>query len=181
MKWTALVPLKAAGARKTRLSPALSATERDRLAEAMFGHVAAALKHCTTIVRTVVLAEAPPPAWDGDWVRDGGGGLNAELAAAARLLAGPVLAIHADLPELAKEDVRALLAAAGDGGAIAPDRWGHGTNALALPRGSSAFHFGPESFVRHRAMLPEGTIVRRRGLERGVDLPEDLDLIRGFR
>lgn len=146
----------------------------------MAGHVLAVLTAAG--VRPFVLA---PVAWPGrGWEPDRGTGLNAELdrVRAARGAAS-LLVIHADLPRLSGEDVRALLAAAEmHGAAIAPDRAGVGTNAIALARGVPLpFAFGADSFARHEAALPGAAAVRRDGLARDVDTPEDLDELGDWR
>jgi 2-phospho-L-lactate guanylyltransferase len=178
--WTAIVPFKTAGQRKTRLAPALSPPERDRLALALFDHVLGVLEACAAISRVSVLSEARPETrpenrharLDLDWLPDRGLGLNAELQAVA--IAGPRLIIHADLPLVTPDDVAALVAAASGGGAIAPDRHGTGVNALALDAGvSMEFRFGPGSFARHQEQ-GRLTVVARPGLALDVDTPDDL-------
>jgi 2-phospho-L-lactate guanylyltransferase len=178
MTWRAIVPLKAAGARKTRLAARLSAAERDRLCLEMFAHVIATLAACPLIGGIDVLSPVRPDGWEGAWLRDGGRGLNAELAGArARLGGSRILVVHADLPWLAGADIAALVEAAeARGAALAPDRHDQGTNAIAL-RDDAAFdfRFGPGSLRLHRARLADYAIVRRDGLARDVDTPEDLE------
>lgn len=170
--WTAIVPLKTAGERKTRLAPALSPPQRDRLARALFDHVIGVLGACPSIGRIGVLSETPVGRANLDWQPDRGLGLNAELQALR--IVGPRLIIHADLPLVAPDDIEALLAAARSGGAIAPDRHGTGVNALALDTGVSLeFRFGPGSFARHREQTPL-TVVAREGLALDIDTPDDL-------
>src|SRR5207248_2686635 len=101
-----------------------------------------------SVGRISVLSEAPATREGLDWVPDRGRGLNPELQALE--IPGPRLVIHADLPLVGPDDVEALLAAAGGGGAIAPDRHGTGVNAVALDAGVSIeFRFGPGSLARH--------------------------------
>jgi 2-phospho-L-lactate guanylyltransferase len=185
--WNAIVPFKTAGQRKTRLAPALSPPERDRLAQALFDRVIGVLEASPAVGRISVLSEARlerrPGRGDLDWLPDSGLGLNAELQAVK--IAGPRLIIHADLPLVMPDDVEALLAAAHGGGAIAPDRHGTGVNALALDAGVSVeFRFGPGSFARHLEQADGGLIVvARPGLALDIDTPDDLaEAIRlGFR
>jgi 2-phospho-L-lactate guanylyltransferase len=177
MPWTALIPFKTR-ARKSRLAGRLTPANRERLALAMFRHVAATLGQSPAIGRILVLSDAPLPGWNGEWIRDRGRGLNAELEAARRTLAGEhLLVIHADLPFLDAGDIGALTGAALPNGAIAPDRHATGTNALALPPGVVLpFAFGPDSFARHReACGPSARIIRRTGLSHDIDTPGDLD------
>ena len=185
--WTAIVPWKTAGQRKTRLAPALAPAERDRLAQALFDRVISVLDACPAIGRISVLSEARPETRPGrpdpDWLPDRGLGLNAELQALE--IAAPRLIIHADLPLVTPDDVETLLAAARDGGAIAPDRHGTGVNALALDAGVSLeFRFGPGSLARHMEQAGDRlTVVARPGLALDIDTPDDLaEAIRlGFR
>jgi len=176
MTWSAIIPLKPPGKRKTRLAARLSAAQRDHLAEAMFHHVAAVLCAVPSILDIALLAESPLPGWPGRWIQDHGRGLNAELCDAAKSR-GPrhLLVIHADLPCLAASDILDLTADEARS-AIAPDRHGTGTNALAL-RGDAAmsFAFGAHSFERHRAqMLRRMRVVKRVGLALDIDTPDDL-------
>ena len=181
--WTAIVPFKTAGQRKTRLAPALSPPERDRLAQALFEHMIGVLGASPAVGRIGVLSESRPARADLDWLPDGGLGLNGELQAVA--VSGPRLVIHADLPLVTPDDVEALLAAAQGGAAIAPDRHGTGVNALALDAGVSLeFRFGPGSLARHQEQAGGGlAVVARQGLALDIDTPDDLaEAVRlGFR
>ena len=173
--WRAIVPVNLGRERKTRLADRLSLAERDRLTLAMARHVVDALAAAPGIAETLILSPARP-AFDGvGWLRDAGRGLNAELS--AHLDHRPVLIVHADLPMLTADDVTAMIAAAAaTGTAIAPDRAGTGTNALAL-RNPSGFlpEFGADSCARHIAALPNAVRVERPGLGLDIDTPEDLD------
>ena len=179
MIWTALVPLKQADARKSRLAGRLSPEARKRLSMLLFDHLVDVLRSVPSIGPILPLAGQAPEGWSGAWIQDEGRGLNAELEAArATLGAGPLLVIHADLPLIEPADVAALLASAGASGcAIAPDRHGEGTNAVALRDGRAfAFAFGPGSLVRHCAPLNDpSALVERTGLALDCDTPEDLD------
>jgi 2-phospho-L-lactate guanylyltransferase len=114
-----------------------------------------------------------------------GMGLNAGLdqAREAAVAEGVerLLVLHGDLPNLAAEDVLALMDAAGGlpSVAIAPDRLGTGTNGLALsPPGAIGFRFGTGSLAAHRteaeAAGMEPAMVMRPGLAFDLDTPEDL-------
>lgn len=88
-----------------------------------------------------------------------------------------MLVIHGDLPFVSVEDIAVILAEAGGGCAIAPDRQGSGTNAIALsdPTGFG-FAFGPDSFARHlTAAKGQARVVARPGLGFDIDTPDDLD------
>jgi 2-phospho-L-lactate guanylyltransferase len=177
-RWHALVPIKAASERKTRLADHLSVDERERLSDAMLWHVLDILRASDRIGTVTPLTTEAIPGWDGPLLVDRRRGLNAELQAAAARLEGPLLVIHADLPNLATEDVEAL-AHAGEGGvALAPDRHHRGTNAIALGRpGAFTFAFGEASLARHRAGYPTASIVDRPGLSLDIDMADDLALL----
>ncbi|RJF91276.1 2-phospho-L-lactate guanylyltransferase [Sphingomonas cavernae] len=174
--WRAIIPLNLGRERKTRLAGRLSASEREHLVEAMALHVINQLRAAPSVAEVRVLSPAKPGFSGVQWLKDTGDGLNQELA---RVLGGErVLVIHADLPLLAANEVEALLREAVDAGAaIAPDRLGTGTNALALTQATSFVPaFGEGSFARHRALLPNAALVERPGLQIDVDTPEDLEL-----
>ncbi len=118
---------------------------------------------------------------------DLGRGLNCELDVATSRIGGGIVVIHGDLPLVTAADIRALLSASENTGcAIAPDRHGAGTNALALrevPAGF-AYAFGVDSFNLHRQRLPaELAIVERPGLACDIDTRADLEaaIVLGFR
>jgi 2-phospho-L-lactate guanylyltransferase len=177
----AIIPLKPPGQRKSRLAGRLSAEARDRLAEAMFHHVACVLRAVPAIVEIALLCECALPGWPARWIRDEGRGLNAELRdAAISRRSKNLLVIHPDLPLLAPADIVELIASDHSGSAIAPDRHGTGTNALAL-RGDAGFEFafGAQSFARHLARAGgKLRVVERPGLALDVDTPEDFDSFR---
>lgn len=173
MSWTAIVPIKARGQRKSRLAARLSADERARLADAMVTHVLAALRAAPSVRDLLVLS--PAPIGGARWLRDEGRDLNEELAGArAELPSRPLLIVHGDLPLLGADDVEALAEAGRTGAAFSPDRRGLGTNALAIPPGPPfAFSFGVGSAALHRAAGARE--VRRPGFALDVDSPDDLD------
>ncbi|KKC24303.1 2-phospho-L-lactate guanylyltransferase [Sphingomonas sp. SRS2] len=175
MIWTAIVPLKLRAQRKSRLAPRLSSHERQTLSDRMVARVLATLEEAR--VPAWVLSPVP---WVGlPWEPDHGAGLNAELNRVRTKLGGvPLLVISGDLPLLTAGDVRLLLARAEvQGVAIAPDRHGQGTNAIALRDARPfAFAFGTGSFARHLAASQGAAIVRDRpGLALDIDTAADLD------
>jgi len=176
--WSAIIPLKPPGQRKTRLATRFSAARRDVLAQKMFLHVAAVLRAVPDMAEVLLLSVAPLPRFEENWVLDQGRGLNAELFAAAHACRSPhVLVIHADLPLLTVADILALTQGEANA-AIAPDRHQRGTNAVAL-RDAPNFHFafGENSFERHLALATSPMrVVTRAGLALDVDTPADFDL-----
>lgn len=182
MTWTAIVPLKAAAARKTRLAGALDGTETAALAQGMADHVIATLAGVTSIASIRVLSPAPGDIPGTVWEPDYGKGLNAELDRVCATLTGErILIVHADLPLLGADDVAALIAAAEvAGAAIATDRHGTGTNSLAMREAACVgFAFGPDSLARHLERLPHAAVLRREGLAIDIDTADDLAVAKG--
>lgn len=176
-KWHAVVPIKPVPERKTRLQECLTSRDIEALTERMLRHVLDVAARVEAIGAIAVLAKQRPCGWHGHWIADPGAGLNAALVAAALVVPDRLVIVHADLPALQPDDLTALLAAAESGAALAPDRRGTGTNAIALRDASNfAFAFGSDSFARHCAVLPGCGVVRRAGLGLDIDLPDDLAL-----
>lgn len=188
MQWTAIVPIKPLPERKSRLSGCLPAEQRQHLSERMFRHVVGTLLSSPDISSVVVLSKCRPSILGVRWLADGGNGLNPELTRATGLLQRPSeqgldefgqIVVHADLPGLTTRDIRTVLETARRNGvAIAPDRAGTGTNAIAYKGGRPLqFAFGEDSCAAHLAQVPvAGMVTRRVGLEVDVDRPADLDL-----
>jgi 2-phospho-L-lactate/phosphoenolpyruvate guanylyltransferase len=147
-----LVPIKAFHQAKGRLDHALTGAERAELAEAM----AARVLEAAAPLPVAVVCDDNDVA---DWARargalvvwEPGRGLNGAVEAGVDHLrdAGVVQVIvsHADLPRATG------LAAVGitPGITLVPDRYGNGTNVIALPAAAGfRFSYGPGSFARHR-------------------------------
>ncbi len=175
-----LVPVKAFDQAKRRLHLALSEPERADLSRAM-------------AERVVVAAHPLPVAVvcdDNDvaeWARERsalviwepGRGLNGAVEAGVVHLASmgvtQVTVAHADLPHASD------LAAVGDtpGITLVPDRYGNGTNVIALPANAGfQFSYGPGSFARHLAEARRvglaARILDRPDLAWDVDEPGDV-------
>jgi 2-phospho-L-lactate/phosphoenolpyruvate guanylyltransferase len=177
MIWRVVIPFKGGSDRKSRLAEQLSASERDELSRNMLFHVAHTIAEAPD-TQVTLLAPAPVDGWSYDWILDAGDGLNAALhQARSHTGSQPFAIFHADLPNLDLADVAALLAGAEElGCAIAPDRHGLGTNALAIADSRPFnFGFGADSFPYHLREAGSGVaIVRRDGLALDVDTPQDL-------
>ncbi len=184
-----IVPHRGLERAKTRLAEVLDPLERAELAERLLRHVldaAVATGHEVVVISPDAgLAELAAAAGATLAVQRGMG-LNAGLAQARdeALRDGvEVLAVlHGDLPDLAPEDVSALVDAVRGPGpevAVAPDASERGTNGLALlPPDAMGFHFGPDSLAAHRAAAERTgarlNVVRRPGIAFDVDTPKDL-------
>lgn len=179
MIWRVVVPIKQPGTRKSRLAGSLDAAARDELAERMFHHV---MRVIAMVPDTVPVALSPtrPAGWQGAWLADWDA-VNPMLATLRHdELSHGFCVINADLPLLCRDDVSAMLAAAAQAGiAIAPDRAGSGTNAVALAPGNTiGFHFGPDSFAAFsRAAGTPARTVKTPGLATDVDYAEDIAAI----
>lgn len=180
----ALVPLKPFGQAKTRLAESLTPMQRQTLVRAMAQDMLSVLQGCDNIDEVLVVGDAKQADQLGIGciaeAELGVKGLNAVLQAALERLCFErgVIVIHADLPLLQAADVGALLSPMQSGKqAIACDRSGSGTNALALLKKPPALSFGRGSYEQHRATLSRHTAVqsvRRQGLALDVDTPQDL-------
>jgi 2-phospho-L-lactate guanylyltransferase len=176
-----LIPVKAFGAAKRRLSSALDGPERKRLAREMADHVLGAAGG----LRVAVVCDDAEVA---EWARrrgalvisEPGRGLNRAVEEGVDQLAAlgfrQVIVAHADLPLAG--DLSGLAEFAGV--SVVPDRREDGTNVLCLPTGTGfRFAYGPASFGRHvaeaeRLALPV-RVVREPRLAWDVDVPADLD------
>lgn len=186
MRVAAVVPMRSLAGGKTRLAGALDATRRAALNAALLAHALRLTARFPGPGATLLVS--PDPAVlaaareaGARPVRDPGGGLNAALALACALARGAgaerLVVLPVDLPLAAPEDVLALAAAAAPV-AVAPDRRGSGTNALAVAAGLPfAPRFGPGSAAAHLAEArksgAEAEIHRRRRLALDIDTEAD--------
>lgn len=181
-----LIPVKGPGGGKSRLSGALDAAARERLAEAMLAHVVDTAREAKSVTRICLVGSSRRGIGEEiELLPDPGEGLNSAVQSAFGVLAAEnpsrILIVHGDLPQLAPQDLDLLAAAPADTVAIAPDRHGTGTNALSLPLPAARdfrFAFGIDSCAlhtdeTHRLGLKLETILSR-GLEKDIDEPADL-------
>ena len=187
----ALVPVKALGRAKTRLSAVLSPAQRARLQSAMLSDVLTALAKAARVDGVAVTSSDPAVAelagrFGARVLPDAGGGdPNAALAAAVRILraeASFLVVVPADLPLLASAEIDRAIAQAVQGQAtvVVPDRHGAGTNALVFPAAAPpSFGFGEGSFRRHLVgnggPPPVPLVLPSVGLD--IDTPDDLALL----
>lgn len=183
-----IVPHRGLAAAKTRLAPVLDDAEREALASRLLERVLRIAHEACRDVVVITPSEALAPLVSAAGARlavQRGMGLNAGLEQARREAIADridtLLVLHGDLPNLSTEDVAALLDALPRAGgvAIAPDRAGSGTNALALrPPDAIGFRFGVGSFAAHRAEAEAAGVpmveVHRPGLAFDLDTPADL-------
>lgn len=183
-----VLPFRGLDDPKTRLREVLSPGERRTLALALLARATRALHdggiaHVAVVTLDARMAELEPGGWDALLVQPRPGinrairaGQEWALAQGARAL----LVVLPDLPLLAGEDVRAILAAGEGGGAVvAPDRHGQGTNALLLaPPDAIAPAFGAGSARRHRLGLALADVptrdVQRPATQLDLDTADDI-------
>jgi len=183
IRWRAVVPIKQGEAGKSRLAPLFDPAQRDGLVQRMAAHVLQTLSGVAALERIDVLSPQRFANWQGGWHRDLGRGLNVELAAWRGAVGpAPVLVVHADLPMLCADDIADLLLAAQTHGlALAHDRAGQGTNALAIADGRDLrFCFGQDSCRLHSEQHPKRALITRDGLMIDLDTPEDAQALRAM-
>ncbi len=197
----AVLPVKAWSEAKRRLSPVLSAEEREELARSMLDDVLAAIAGFPGVAGTLgVTADAVAASYlesaGCELLSEPGRGLNRALETAAEelrrrgeatMLTLPIdlpLATAADLEELRArhlEDRKSQrsLAAPGTAVTVAPDRFRSGTNALVCsPPDCIPFRFGDGSFHAHlreaerAGAASSGIALPNLGLD--IDHPDDL-------
>ncbi len=202
LQYWAVVPVKTLSQAKSRLSKALTPSDRHRLVLALLVRTLQVLGDIEELARVAVVSR-DPNVWAVARARratalrePGPEGLNAALSwAAARIIergGGGLLVIPVDLPLLTVESVRQLLKlATAPGMVIAPDRSGQGTNALiVVPPDLIPFRYGvhpagtgPDSgsFERHLALARAAGVIPRvlrcDDLAQDLDQPDDLSLV----
>lgn len=179
-----VIPVKAFGSAKARLSPAVASTEREALARSM----AEAVVRAAGLLPVVVVCDDPDVrAWArslGAEVRwTPGLGLDGAVEAGVEWVSTEgfdrVIVAHADLP--LATDLQPVTGRGTGGVVLVPDRRHDGTNVISLPTGCGfRFAYGPGSFHRHRAEAErlglDVTVVDDASLAWDVDIPEDLVL-----
>jgi 2-phospho-L-lactate guanylyltransferase len=148
-----LVPVKAFDLAKRRLHRAMSPGQRVELARAMADRVVGA---AFPLPVAVVCDDNAVARWARQSgalvVWEPGRGLNGAVEAGVDHLRSAgvleVVVAHADLPRA--RDLPEVESAGGV--TLVPDRYGNGTNVMALPTDTGfRFSYGPGSFARHRA------------------------------
>lgn len=190
---TAIVPVKGMSVANGRLDGLLSASERQRLAEALFLDLIVKLPRSRSIDDLLIVTADESIARQARWFdhkillqeADEGHSEAARAGARAALADGAdrVAMLPVDCPLLDVDDLDAHVGRSPRTVLIAPDRHGTGTNALLLsPPDVMAPAFGPGSFSRHvEAAKAAGAVVhveRLASLALDVDTAADLDALR---
>ena len=189
-----LIPCKSFAIGKSRLSPVLSATQRDALCRRFLGNTLALALSLVAKVDVRVVSSDPAVAQVAaaigiDCAVDGDTGLNAALAGAiSGFLAGKpdsidrdVLILPIDLALATHSAVVPVLAATAEV-VLVPDRSVRGTNMLRLQAAIAArfnFQFGQDSFSMHlqeaERLRLRVEILRDANLSFDVDTPADYE------
>lgn len=195
-----LIPCKSFATGKSRLSPVLSATEREALCRRFLGDTLAlaldlVAKDDVRVVSSDPAVASAAAAVGIDCEVDDDTGLNTALAGAiGAFLASrsegidrDVLILPIDLALATPAAVASVLAATADL-VLVPDQAGHGTNMLRL-RGAIAprfsFQFGANSFPMHmqeaERLRLRVEILRDANLGFDIDTPADYGVWMGMR
>lgn len=190
----AIVPVKPLRRGKSRLAQVLSEEDRADLNQRMLLHTIDTLKEMPELGEVLVVSRDPAAlALARDHgartlQEDGAPHLNVALERATVVAQGykadSVLILPADLPQVSKADIAAMLDAGREGPVvvIAPDHHHEGTNALYInPAGTIEYEFGEGSFQRHSALAQQAgatlIVMDLPSLARDIDVPEDLDFL----
>jgi 2-phospho-L-lactate guanylyltransferase len=175
-----ILPVKAFGQAKKRLSGVLSDGERAVLARSMAERVLTAAQPMTVFV---VCDDADVASWatslGANVIESPGLGLNGAVASAYQSVGengvDRAIVAHGDLPHATNLGWLADV----DGIVLVPDRRHDGTNVISLPTGCGfEFAYGPGSLARHqKAATATGLpwrVVEDARLGWDIDLPADM-------
>lgn len=174
----ALIPIRSFDG-MTRLSGRLGSEDRRRLARDLAGRTIRAALEANARV-SVITADAEVDRWalasGVECINESTShGLDAAAAAGvAEAGDDPWLVVHADLPAINANDVRAAARSVGARWVLAPSHDG-GTSLIGGTGRGFPFRYGPGSFRRHLAAVRgDATILIRPGLALDLDRPWDL-------
>lgn len=184
-----LIPVKPFASAKSRLSEVMDENARETLARRLFAHVLGQARQVADVLVVSrdedALAQARMAG--AMTLREVCEGHNPALAQALlkldRMARAPVLIVSSDLPLLDTQDLRVMLAPpVGVSVMIATDTAGQGTNALYLAHPAVlGLSFGPDSRAAHERCARRAglgcCVIRRDGLARDLDMPEDLPIL----
>src|SRR3990172_7011882 len=194
MALLAIVPVKPLRRGKSRLSGVLSDDDRADLNQRLLLRTVDLLKLIPEFDEVLVVSrdrEALALVRDHGartLQEDGTPLLNVALQRATVVansyMARSFFILPADLPQITREDVSAMLEAGREPPVvvIAPDHRHEGTNALYInPAGLIKYDFGAGSFERHCERARQAgaglVILELESLARGVDVPEELSFL----
>ncbi len=185
MKPLLLIPVKPLEEGKSRLSGLLSKKKRAELSFRLFDTVLNAAieamkpENIIVVSRDLDVLSTARERGIRYWGKEKGRDLNQALSDAIPLSAESIIAIHADLPRVSADDIRAIIETGRENSIVlTSDRKGLGTNAIFMrPPKLINFYFGYMSFSKHveeaRRVGVTPKILKREGLEFDLDTPED--------
>ncbi|AMN47476.1 hypothetical protein ACG33_10260 [Steroidobacter denitrificans] len=184
MNVCAIVPVRALGEGKTRLSAVLSPHQRASLVRSMLEHVVGVLRTARGVERIVLVTSDDDLNLPGvERIRDEGRGLNAAVELALTHIThrfDAAIVVAGDVPYVTAAEIERLIEVGRDHDVVVvPDRHKEGTNALwlRLPARIQP-HFGVASLEAHletaRACGASVTVEHLPGLSHDVDVPDDL-------
>ena len=180
-----LIPVKPLEEGKSRLSGLLSKKRRAELSFRLFNTVLnAAIEagkpdNIIVVSRDLDVLSTAEERGTRYWGKEKGKDLNQALSDAIPESAESIIALHADLPRVSSNDIRAIIETGRENAIVlTSDRMGLGTNAIFMrPPKLINFYFGDMSFSRHvkeaRRVGVTPKILKRDGLEFDLDTPED--------
>ena len=185
---TVLLPVKDFKDSKQRLVPALDATSRARLAQAMLRDVLSVLSRARAPQRVIVFTAAEEVM---EMARPFGfnivfeGSVDGHSAAVNQMVeelsatSSRILSIASDLPRLAPSEIDFAFNAASEPITFIPSRDWTGTNGvLFIPPARIAMEYGQGSFRRHlskaRAAGIRSDVMDLPGIAFDIDTPDDL-------
>ena len=188
---TVLLPVKDFKDSKQRLVPALDATARARLAQAMLRDVLSVLTRARAPQRVVVFTAAEevmelarPFGFDivFEGSVDGHSAAVNQMVEELSATSSRILSIAADLPRLAPSEIDFAFNAASEPITFIPSRDWTGTNGvLFIPPARIAMEYGQGSFRRHlskaRAAGIHSDVMDLPGIAFDIDTPEDLQAL----
>lgn len=180
-----LIPVKPLEEGKSRLSGLLSKKRRAELSFRLFNTVLnAAIEagkpdNIIVVSRDLDVLSTAEERGTRYWGKENGEDLNQALSDAIPVNAESIIALHADLPRVSANDIRAIIESGRESPIVlTSDRMGLGTNAIFMrPPKLINFYFGEMSFSKHvkeaRRVGVTPKILKREGLEFDLDTPED--------
>ena len=194
MEMWAIIPVKSLHLTKSRLSAALSPSERAELTQHLLRCLLLLLSEHPAISQILVVSrderlQQMAQARGALAIAEGGeADLNEAVRTGAQLAwmgqADRILILPSDLPTLTPSDIDLVCetaVTAPSRAIICPDRHERGTNAISIPlRPDFQFQFGPNSFRRHqgeaRRCHQKPLILRTPGWQFDLDTYEDWEI-----
>jgi 2-phospho-L-lactate guanylyltransferase len=171
------IPVKPFTVAKRRLAGVLDADRRRRLGQAIAlrtARIAGSMADARIVTGDAGVADWARSHGIDTLAEEAGGGLDGAARTIVAAADHEWVVLHADVPLLQAEDVKAVLDTAGD--VVVPSH--DGGTSLIKGRGDFTFSFGPASFHRHLAHRPSARVLTTPGLGLDLDTAADLETAR---